>query len=320
MDFQFGDKERQAFETLKDRLIDAPLLSIYFARDETELHCDTSATGFGIILLQKKADRKLHSIFYFSKRTTEAESRYHSFELETLSIIYALRRFRTYLLGLKFKIITDCQALSLTINKKETNPRIARWVLEMQNYDYVLEHRSGSRMLHVDALSRQILVVADNSFDRNLALCQGDDPVITKIREGLEQTESKLFEMRNGLVYRKHQGQILFYVPSALEASVLHKYHNEMSHVGTEKTIRNIINSYWFPELRSKVDKHIRNCLKCITFAPSSGKAFRDCYTIYQKRIYRLARCTLITWSPRLGLTRTQAVIFFQLSMLSPNM
>jgi len=146
--------------------------------------------------------------------------------------------------GLKFKIVTDCQALSLTLNKKETNPRFARWVLEMQNYDYSLEHRAGSRMLHVDALSRQIFEVEDNSFDRNLALCQNDDPVIKKIREELEQADSKNFEMRNGLVYKKQQGQILFYVPAALETNIIQKYHNEMSHVGMEKTIRNILNSY----------------------------------------------------------------------------
>lgn len=216
-EFYFGETERQTFETLKNRLMDAPILSLYSPRDETELHCDASAAGFGAILMQRKTDRKFHPVLYFSKRTTDNESRYHSFELETLAIIYALRRFRTYLLGINFKIITDCQALSLTLKKKETNPRIARWVLKLQNYDYTLEHRTGVRMSHVDALSRQIYVLEDNSFDRNLALCQDDDPAIKKIREALERSENKFFEMRNGLVYRKHQGQILFCVPTALE-------------------------------------------------------------------------------------------------------
>lgn len=272
VDFRFGEAERNAFETLKDRLTSAPILSIYSPRDETELHCDASAVGFGAILLQKKADRKLHPVFYFSRRTTDIESRYHSFELETLAIIYALRRFRTYLFGMKFKIITDCQALSLTLNKKETNPRISRWVLELQNYDYTLEHRSGSRMLHVDALSRQVLVIEDNSFDRNLALCQSEDPEIERIRAELEKSESKLFEMRDGCVYRKDRGQIRFYVPAALETNVMYKYHNEMGHVGTEKTVRNISDSYWFPNVRSKVGKHIKHCLKCIAFTPATGK------------------------------------------------
>lgn len=117
VDFRFRE-DKQVFETLKNRLINALILSIYSPQDETELHCDASATGFGAILLQKKADRKRHPVFYFSRRTTEIESRYHSYELETLSIIYAVRRFQTYLLGLEFKTVTDCQALSLTLSKK----------------------------------------------------------------------------------------------------------------------------------------------------------------------------------------------------------
>jgi len=98
----------------------------------------------------------------------------------------------------------------------------------MQNYDYILKHRLDSRMTHVDAFSRQIFVVKDNSFDRNLALCQSDDPTIAKIQAELQRSENKLFEMRNGLVYRKRQGQILFYVPSVLESNIIYKYHNEM--------------------------------------------------------------------------------------------
>ena len=68
-------------------------------------------------------------------------------------------------------------SLTLTLNKKEINPRIARWALELQNYDYSLEHRSGKRMQHVDALSRNttIFVLEANSFDENLIICQGKD-------------------------------------------------------------------------------------------------------------------------------------------------
>lgn len=63
--FQFEEQEQQAFETLKNRLIEAPILSIYSPQDEIELHCDASATGFGAILLQKKVDRKLHRFLFF---------------------------------------------------------------------------------------------------------------------------------------------------------------------------------------------------------------------------------------------------------------
>jgi len=106
--FEFGSKQREAFEMLKVKLISMPILSIYNPGDETELHCDASSRGFGAVLLQRKSDKKFHPIFYFSRKTTEVESRYHSYELETLAIIYALRRFRIYLQGIPFKIVTDC--------------------------------------------------------------------------------------------------------------------------------------------------------------------------------------------------------------------
>lgn len=85
-----------------------PVLSIYCPTDETELHCDASSLGYGAIFSQRKDDNKFHPVFYFSKRTTEPEYRYHSFELETLAIINALKRFRVYLEEIAFKIVTDC--------------------------------------------------------------------------------------------------------------------------------------------------------------------------------------------------------------------
>uniref|UniRef100_A0A0K8U9C0 RNA-directed DNA polymerase n=1 Tax=Bactrocera latifrons TaxID=174628 RepID=A0A0K8U9C0_BACLA len=203
--FSFGAKELECFELLKSKLLGAPVLALYDPNDYTELHCDASSIGLGAILLQRKEDGKMHPIFYFSKRTTEAESRYHSFELEALAIVSALKRFRVYLQGKPFKIITDCNSLALTLNKKELNPRIARWALELQNFNYTLEHRAGKHMQHVDALSRSsnILVVETNTFEENLIICQGRDENLKKCKKLLEEKEHKLFEMRNGVLYRK---------------------------------------------------------------------------------------------------------------------
>lgn len=145
--FTFGQEQMDAFEFLKRKLIEVPTLSVYNPDDPTELHCDASSQGFGAVLLQRKADNHFHSIFYFSKRTTEVEARYHSYELETLAIIYALKRFRIYLQGIAFKIVTDCNALVMTLNKRNINPRIARWALELQNFDYNTEHRPGKKSL-----------------------------------------------------------------------------------------------------------------------------------------------------------------------------
>lgn len=84
VDFSFDSNHLKIFNILKEKLIESPILSIYSPNLETELHCDASSIGFGAILMQRQSDNKFHPIFYFSKRTTDTESRYHSYELETL--------------------------------------------------------------------------------------------------------------------------------------------------------------------------------------------------------------------------------------------
>jgi hypothetical protein len=273
VNFRFGEKELEAFELLKNMLASQPVLAIYSPTVDTELHCDASSLGFGAVLLQRQEDDKFHPISYFSKRTNDAESRYHSFELECLAIIYALKRFHVYLQGIHFKIITDCNSLKLTLDRKDLNPRISRWALWLQNYDYKLEHRASSRMKHVDALSRQpVMILEATSFKQNLSLAQLQDSGISKLREFLEQQEHNKYELRDGLVYYKFKDRLLFYVPQLMEQQILCMYHDNFGHVGPDKVIELITRLYWFPKLRQKVHDYVSNCLKCITFSPISKK------------------------------------------------
>lgn len=82
----------------------ASVLAVYNFNDKIEPHCDANALGFGAEFYQKKEDRKLHPILYFSKRTAVTETEYHSFELETMAIINPLRRFRMYYQILRYKL------------------------------------------------------------------------------------------------------------------------------------------------------------------------------------------------------------------------
>lgn len=271
--FQFGDEQINSFECLKNLLVQKPILCIYNPLAETELHCDASSHGFGSILVQRQQDDKFHPIFYFSKRTTPVESKYHSYELEMLAIVYSLKRFRIYLQGIEFKIVTDCNSIKLALQKKEINPRILRWALELQNYNYLIEQRSGKQMMHADALSRKsILIIEGNSFERVLSIKQDQDKEISEIRDRLAKTESKHFEMRDGLVYRKNKNELLFYVPNDMESQVIRTYHDDMGHFGLDKTHELISRTYWFPDIKNKVKKHISNCLKCIAYSYEQGK------------------------------------------------
>lgn len=129
-------------------------------------------------------------------------------------------------------------------------------------------------MKHVDALSRavSVMIIEDNSFDSNLLLAQNQDAKIRELREKLEKTEDKFYKMRNGIIYRKRDNEIFFYVPKAMERHVIQKYHDDLGHFGIEKTCDIISKNYWFPNLRDKVKIYIANCLKCIAFSPSVGR------------------------------------------------
>lgn len=273
--FVFGESQMSAFEMLKVQLVTEPVLRIYDTKSETELHTDASALGFGGCLLQKQTDDgQFHPVMFFSKRSTDAESRYHSFELETLAVVYSLKRFHVYLHGLKFTIVTDCNSLKQTLAKQELNPRISRWALELQNYDYEIVHRESRRMQHVDALSRNlnIMVLEEGSFEQTLALHQIKDETIKALKIKLQKSKDKHFELKDGLVYRKKDERLMFYVPEAMQSSILKKYHDEVGHTGVDKVFEMITRVYWFPELRLKIKSHIDNCLKCITFNPKSGR------------------------------------------------
>lgn len=85
--------------------------------------------------------------------------------LEVLAVVMALKKFRNYLLGNEFKLVTDCAALKMTLAKADITNRIARWALIIEEYDYTVEHRPGERLKHDDALSLStIMTIFEDSL------------------------------------------------------------------------------------------------------------------------------------------------------------
>lgn len=130
---------------IKARLVTRPVLTIFDPSKSTEVHTDASAVGIGAIFLQENNGR-MAVIAYYSKQTTTDQRCYHSYELETMAVVLALRYFRVYLLGSKFKVVTDCAALQTTFSKRDLLPRIGQWWLEVQEFTFDIEYRAGSKM------------------------------------------------------------------------------------------------------------------------------------------------------------------------------
>lgn len=88
----------------------------------------------------------------------------------------------------------------------------------------------------------------------------------------MEQNKDKHNELKNGLVYRKINGNSLLYVPETMCENIIRASHEQVGRQGINKICEHISRPYWYPAMRSKVQLHVVNCLKCITSATTSNR------------------------------------------------
>ncbi|GFW08257.1 retrovirus-related Pol polyprotein from transposon 17.6 [Trichonephila clavipes] len=199
--FKFGPTEIASFQELKNILSENPVLHVFQQGYPLELHTDASSLGFGAVLLQKSDDGLFHPIHYFSRKTTVQQKKYSSYELEVLAIIEALKKFRSYLLGTKFKIITDCDAFLKTMHKKDLPTKIARWALMLEEFDYEVCHRPGRQMKHVDALSRYpIMMISSHDITQKIKEAQNKDEFISQLKSTIKITPSDEYFLKNEIL------------------------------------------------------------------------------------------------------------------------
>lgn len=262
--FQIGIEQKAAIEELKLRLTEAPVLRIYSPDAEaTELHTDASQWGFGAVLLQKDSnDRQLHPVCYTSQKTTEVQRKYHSYELEVLEIVEALKKFRVYLLVLHFKIVTDCAAFTKTMEKRDLAIRVARWALLISEYDYSIEHtgRSGLRMPHVDSLSRYpVCMAVQSKFLTQLVAAQRDGP---DVRAVMDKPIPGRSIMKGSILHEVVEGQDLLVVPKNMQNEVIRGTH-DIGYFSVVKTEQLVRREYLISGLKEKIESVIRNCVPC---------------------------------------------------------
>ncbi|CAI6349623.1 unnamed protein product [Macrosiphum euphorbiae] len=215
----------------------------------TQVHTDASAVALSGILLQGPTTTDLHMVYAVSKKTTDAEAKYHSSRLELFAVIWSLSRLRPYLLGIHFTVVTDCQSLIYLNIHKTVKPQIARWFEILQEFDFEVKFRPGSRMAHVDALSRAApptfdaeeisveheltkrldVFVAMTVVDKVRFMQQGDAASanlinLMKTTRKLTKHEKSLtepYELHDGVLYRRHAGKSLLVVPRSMRKGIV---------------------------------------------------------------------------------------------------
>jgi len=115
--------------------------------------CDASNYALGAVLAQK-VDKLPRVIYYASRTLDAAQANYTTTEKELLAIVFALDKFRSYLLGSRVVVFTDHAALKYLLKKADSKPRLIRWMLWLQEFDLDIRDRSGAQNLVADHLSR----------------------------------------------------------------------------------------------------------------------------------------------------------------------
>ena len=152
-DFLWGKEQDEAFNVLKEKLMTAPILTYPDFSKPFIIACDASDCGIGSVLLQK-GERRLLPIAYASKTLSSTERRYSVTEREALAVVWSLKKFRDYCLGYPVTIYTDHMPVCDLFRNRQLHGKLARWFLQVQEFEPNIRYIPGSKSTLADWLSR----------------------------------------------------------------------------------------------------------------------------------------------------------------------
>ena len=274
----------QAAETLKEQITSAPILAFPDFEKTFTLTTDASATAIGAVLSQKQEDGRDHPVSFYSKTLDATQRKWDSCEQELFAIVEAVKHFRCYLMNVRFKIFTDNAACTYILKKPELSPRLARWAIQLAEYDFEVQHKEGQANKVADALSRAIVATTEDEpdcLDTDMRNAQKKDfylgPIwryvvkskfpkdAKKARQKEIITESEHFTARKEVLYRRQGDRLVLAIPAAQRPLLLYAIHDSITamHPGVTKTLQRLRDLYWFPRMTYEVEEYISRCTSC---------------------------------------------------------
>ena len=284
VDWQWEDKEQQAFEHLKATICSEPVIAVYDPTAPTRIEVDSSDFANGGVLSQL-IDNVWRPIAFRSQSLNVAQQNYEIYDKELLAIVEALREWRHYLIGLSFEIWTDHQNLMYFREAKKINRRQARWYGELQDYDFTLVHKKGMQMGKADLLSRRadlnggekanenVTVLKPEWFSREIDMENLDEDFLQRIKRSIDNKDQAVIKALNTKdpIWREEDGFLLcqerLYVPrnKKLREDIIHAHHDTVvaGHPGQKGTRELITRNYFWPQITGDVNRYVAGCEKC---------------------------------------------------------
>ena len=286
--FQWNEGAQRAFDLIKEKLTTAPILVTPDFDRPFIISCDACKTGVGGVLAQEDASGVEKPIAFFSHKLNRAQQNYSITELECLAAVLSIEKFREYVEGHEFSVITDHASLKWLMRQSDLNGRLARWSLKLQGFNFSILHRKGSQHVVPDALSRlpsdneNSLVTNDiesvEILEPEIDLSSPEfasEPYI-KLRKEIENRQSSLPDVKivDGFIYKRTEfsrdniseaQSWKLWVPQGLTSCVIERSHNPpmFAHGGIGKTLERLRRNFYWPNMASQVRSFVLNCEIC---------------------------------------------------------
>lgn len=250
----------EAFLRIKSELISPNVLANPDFNLPFTIESDASNVAVGAVLTQNQ-DGIRKPIAFFSKKLSATQRKYAPTEKECLGVILAIQKFRHYVEGSRFTVVTDAQSLIWLrqISAEGGSAKLIRWALKLQQYDFELLYRKGSLNITADALSRAVDAVSVS------------DPEYEELKRKILSNNQKYkdFRVTKDKVYKLIPSKLIdprfqwkFVPPMQQRFKIIQETHDTM-HFGRYKTYKKLQEQFYWPSMENDVRKYCQGCETC---------------------------------------------------------
>lgn len=274
--FYWNEQAQQAFDTLKQAMVNTPVLALPDFQVPFVVETDACATGIGAVLMQQG-----HPIAYLSKALGVQNSKLSIYEKEFLAVIMAIDHWRTYLQRGPFIIFTDHKSLC-ALGDQQLGTELQRKAMsKLVGLQFEFRYKRGVDNSAADSLSR----VGHLLNCQALTLCQPDWLIEVLHTYDMDSTaqnllrhlailspDNKGYALDNGLI--KYKGRLYIGASLALQTKLIDALHNSPvgGHSGMQATYQRLRKLYYWPGMKTAVDNFVRQCQICQQAKPIHTK------------------------------------------------
>lgn len=275
----WSNSHQDAFEKLKNSLENTCLLRHPTSENKFILTCDASDVAIGAVLSQIFNGNE-YPVAFASQKLNTRQKKYSVIDRECLALVWAVQKFRHYLYGKAFDLVTDHNPLTHLRSMKDPKGRRGRWIMELENYDYNIKYKPGKMNVVADAMSRYSCSTSVSS-ELDLTKEQQLDSSIRFVIENLDKDQTlnvsslspdqlKLWKSRsnlcvyNNILFNTGRRGLRPVLPKHLRQDLFYDLHNNsLGHFGVAKTLEAIRQRVFWPDQDIDIKKWINECNTC---------------------------------------------------------